>query len=505
MQKIFTKSFFIIGFSSILILAAFFSFIYSPRSEARNRVLLFSLAETPNSRAENEKYSIASVRESEIVFQNNLRESEISENLSIPLFDGKTYEAVRNKSEGLEMRGADDFTWRGKVFEKEFSGDVVLTFKKGFVSGLIYAPNAVYEIAIKGDKQILVELDQSRFPECAGDIKGESSKNTAIENLGSGGDSADRIDVLVVYTPATKNILGGDAQAQTLAQQAIDATNTAYINSKIRQRVRIVHTAEYQYVETSSASADLSALRNNSSIQALRNTHNADLVAMIGEIQGACGIGYLMGAVSTGSQNNGFTFTGRTCAVGNLSFAHELGHNMGSQHNPENGSNPSFPYAFGHYVNGNYRTVMSYSDPCTSGCTRRPYFSNPQIVFSGAPTGIDNQRDNARSIENTADFIANYRYSGTSLTLTNFNAGDVLPRNILRTINWNSNNLGGNVKIEISRDESTTWQTLIADTPNDGSQVINVSGRPTRRARLRVTSLSNPTVSDSSVKNIFIR
>jgi hypothetical protein len=491
--------------SLIIIFGVFIFWNYMPKSEAQNRVSLFSLAETPKAKEENEKYSIASVRESEINFRQNSFTPENSESLIFPLFDGKTYDAIRNKSEGLEMRGADDFTWRGKIVEDKFSGDVILTFKKGFVSSLIYSPNGVYEIMMKGDKQILVELDQSLFPECAGDVKSENSKIATTENLGSGSDSADRIDVLVVYTPATKNILGGDAQAQTLAQQAIDATNTAYINSKIRQRVRLVHSAEYQYVETSSASTDLSALRNNASIQALRNTHNADLVAMIGEIQGACGIGYLMGAVSTNSQNNGFTFTGRTCAVGNLSFAHELGHNMGSHHNPENGSNPSFPYGFGHYINGNFRTVMSYVDPCNSGCTRRPYFSNPSVVFNSEPTGINNQRDNARSIENTADFIANYRYSGTSLTLVNFNSGEAIPRNISRTINWNSNNLSGNVKIEISRNESTNWETLIANTPNDGSEVINVNGRPTRKARLRITSLSDSTISDSSVKNIFIK
>lgn len=501
-----TKLFLSLGFGLILVLAAFFASFYSPESKAQNRVLLFSLTETPGAKAENERYSVASVRESEITFQNNAFESENSEILNIPLFDGKTYQAIRHKSEGLEIRGADDFTWRGKIVENKFSGDVVLTFKNGFVSGLIYSPDGVFEIVMKGGKQFLVELDQSLFPECAGDEKGESAgKVSRIENLGAGSDSGDRIDVLVVYTTATKNILGGDAQAQTLAQQSIDSTNTTYINSKIRQRVRLIHAAEYQYTETASASADLSALRNNASIQALRNTHNADLVAMVGEIQGACGIGYLMGAVSTGSQNNGYTFTGRTCAVGNLSFSHELGHNMGSQHNPENGSGASYSYGYGHYVNGNYRTVMAYVNPCTSGCTRRPYFSNPSVIFNGFPTGINNQRDNARSINNTADFIANYRYSGSSLTLTNYNAGEAIPRQISRTINWTSDNLSGNVKIEISRDEGTNWETLIAATPNDGAATVNIYGKPTRLARLRVTSLSNQAVSDSSVRNIFVK
>jgi hypothetical protein len=265
----------------------------------------------------------------------------------------------------------------------------------------------------------------------------------------------------------------------------------------------MVHSQEFVYTETD-ASSDLSNLRANASIAALRNTYNADLVSEISEVTGVCGIGYLMGAVS-GNQNNAFTVVVRSCAVGNLSFAHELGHNMGSHHNPENGGTPTFPYGFGHYVNGSYRTVMSYVDPCTSGCTRVAYFSNPNVIYLNAPTGIPNARDNARSINNTADTIASYRYSGSSITMSNFNGGDALPRNIWRNVTWSSDNITGNVRIDVSRDESTTWETVLASTPNDGTERISVGGRSTRRARLRVVSLDSPTVSDSSVTNISIR
>jgi peptidyl-Asp metalloendopeptidase len=464
-------------------------------SSGQNSGSLFVLKETPSAKAF--KTSIASVRESEIEFRGQTAESA---KLNFPLFDGKIYEAKRVST---EVRALDDYTWRGKIIEKDFSGDVILTFRKGFVSGLIYSPNAVYEIVPKGEKHILIELNQTLFPECGGEVKSEETKQNQ-SNLASM-DSGDRIDVLVVYTTATKNILGGDAQAQTLSQQAIDSTNTAYLNSKIRQRIRMVHAQEYLYTETTSGSTDLSNLRNNAEIQNLRNTHKADLVAMIGEIQGACGVGYLMGADSPASQNNGFTVTARSCAVGNLTFAHELGHNMGSAHNPENGSSSTYPFGFGHWINGSYRTVMSYSNPCTSGCTRRPYFSNPMVEFNNVPTGIDNARDNARSINLTADSIANYRYSGANLMLNNFNGGDILPRNIARNLSWSSENITGNVRVEISRDESTTWQTLIANTPNDGAESIVVPGRATRRARIRIVSIDSPTVSDSSVRNITIR
>jgi len=149
--------------------------------------------------------------------------------------------------------------------------------------------------------------------------------------------------------------------------------------------------------------------------------------------------------------------------------------------------------------------VMSYVDPCPSGCTRVAYFSNPNVIFNGAPTGINNARDNARSINNTADTIAGYRYSGSSLMMLNYNSGIVIPRMISQNFTWLSDNVTGNVRIDLSRDESTNWETLVASTPNDGSEIISILAPVTRRARLRIVSLNNPTVSDSSTGNIIIR
>ena len=460
---------------------------------------LFRIATTPAAASETERTSRASVQEAAIVFDSPSYAAMNIDRLSIPLFDGKMHTAKRT---GIEKRSVTDFTWRGKLL----TGDVILTFKSGYVAGLIYSDNDVYEIIPKGDKQILTKLDQSLFPECGGEIRSDEGPAMRLD-AGQAVDSGDRVDVLVVYTTATKNILGGDAQAQAHAQAAIDAANTAYINSRIRMRVRMVHSQEFLYTETSSASTDLSNLRNDAGIQALRDTHKADLVAEISEAVGVCGIGYLIGPVS-GNPSNGFTVTNRTCAVGNITLGHEMGHNMGSHHNPENGGAAIFPYSYGHYVNGQYRTVMSYVDPCTSGCPRRPYFSNPAVTYLGFPTGIDGARDNARSINNTGDTIANYRYSGQSLTLTTYNGSDFLPRyivNDLRPVTWNSNGITGNVKIELSRDEGMTWETLVADTTDDNSQPVRVTGRMTKRARLRISSLDHPWVSDSSIANVALR
>ncbi|MCO5334637.1 MAG: zinc-dependent metalloprotease [Pyrinomonadaceae bacterium] len=461
---------------------------------------LFRLTERPSAKAADERSSVASVRESEIAVDDALLP--VSATFVLPVFNGKSYTAVRSDSEGFERRGAGNITWRGKIASGDFRGDVVITQIEKSFSALIYTPEAVYEIVPKGSRHYLVELDQRLFPPCAGEVAGE--RFASVSRPGVAGDSGDRIDVLVLYTAAVRTSAGGDAQAKTIAQQAIDATNTAYINSKIRQRVRLVGAEFTNLTETGDFSSELSNLRGDAAANARRDELNADLVDMLTNSTAACGIGYLMGPLG-GNPGNGFTVTARTCAVGNLSFAHELGHNMGSHHNPENGGTAAYPYGYGHYVNGKFRTVMSYSNPCTLGCTRVAYFSNPMINYMDLPTGIDNQRDNARSINNTADWIANYRYSGAGITLTNFDGNVQIPRLIEQELKWTSNNISGDVRIDISRDEASTWDVLVPSTPNDGSERVRIGGRATKRARIRVVSISSPAVSDSSVSNIILK
>ena len=71
-------------------------------------------------------------------------------------------------------------------------------------------------------------------------------------------------------------------------------------------------------------------------VHALRDTHGADLVALLGVYSDACGLAFLMANVSPGFASTGFSVTAWSCAVGNLSFPHELGHNMGLHHDQAN-------------------------------------------------------------------------------------------------------------------------------------------------------------------------
>jgi hypothetical protein len=90
--------------------------------------------------------------------------------------------------------------------------------------------------------------------------------------------------------------------------------------------------------------------------------------------------------------------------------AHEIGHNMGCDHDPPDADTTpavaSWPYAYGHYVDGLFSTVMSYTNPCQLGCPPVPNFSNPAVDVQGQPTGIPGQRDNHLTIENDKSIVA---------------------------------------------------------------------------------------------------
>ena len=90
------------------------------------------------------------------------------------------------------------------------------------------------------------------------------------------------------------------------------------------------------------------------------------------------------------------------------SFAHELGHNMGCDHDRDHASNyHAYPYSYGYDVKGKFGTIMSYDGP------KITYFSNPKVTYQGRRTGKPARKpdaaDNARTINNPRTIVANFK------------------------------------------------------------------------------------------------
>jgi len=67
-----------------------------------------------------------------------------------------------------------------------------------------------------------------------------------------------------------------------------------------------------------------------------------------------------------------------------------------------------------------------------------------------------------------------------------------------QTIGWNALGVDGPVKIELTRNGGTSWETLFESTANDGQEVWRVTGPAGQNSRIRVSSVQDPSLSGES-------
>jgi len=118
--------------------------------------------------------------------------------------------------------------------------------------------------------------------------------------------------------------------------------------------------------------------------------NSADAAALLVEKFSVCGIAsynsFMYGGPVSTSQ--------KSCALGYYTFGHELGHNFGCLHDARQGSNPKHPYGLGKHLEGTgKRTNMAYYAPGHG--TKINWYSNPDVMYQGVPTGTENE-NNAR-------------------------------------------------------------------------------------------------------------
>ena len=248
---------------------------------------------------------------------------------------------------------------------------------------------------------------------------------------GAAADTGDVIDLLVAYTPAARRAAGN---IDAFIQFAIDNTHRIYRNSNIGLRLRLVHKHQVNYAEHSIMGVDLDRLTDidgtMDEVHGLRDRYGADLVALIvgRSSNRVCGVAWVpdFGAAPDHDwSDGGFSVTAHNCETNTYhTFAHELGHNQGAAHDPDNSCMdgpppcslpppPTFPYRYGRCNTAEgWHTIMSYQRSTQGDCRREiEYFSSPTLNYRGTPTGDAARRDNRRVLLETARRVANYRQS----------------------------------------------------------------------------------------------
>lgn len=222
---------------------------------------------------------------------------------------------------------------------------------------------------------------------------------------------ATTIDVMVVFTPAARTLWGGVAQSNSFIATAITNFNTALVNSGVSNvAINLVYAGEVAYTESGDINTDLTRFRTTNDsfmddIHTLRATYGADLCGLITSTPtSTCGLGYLNTNPGNYSANSAFTVSIYSCVVSNYTLSHEMGHNMGLNHDwyvsssalpceHHHGYSNQIAVAAGASSTNSqrWRTIMAYNDECADSginCTRINRWANPSINYNGAPTGI---------------------------------------------------------------------------------------------------------------------
>jgi hypothetical protein len=247
------------------------------------------------------------------------------------------------------------------------------------------------------------------------------------------------IDVMVVVSQGFANFHGANLEARI--SQAFAEANAAYVRSEVAISIMKVGPTIVRSTPDPTASAsstDLNTLTNNvgvfADLEDLRWAYGADLVTLFRQPPPNTGSGIAwLGSFGGSGASEFWTASRNMYSVVDLCnfascdaviFAHELGHNMGLQHDCETEActpgtaNTGFrPYSYGWKVNSgssarDFRTIMSYAPPA------RPVavFSNPNLFICNpagfAPAdacGIANIADNARALNENRNMIAGIR------------------------------------------------------------------------------------------------
>ena len=313
-------------------------------------------------------------------------------------------------------------TWNG-IVDNPLPGSFSLAISGNIVEGFLStASGETYAIGGRPDQLTYTPAPMQPFlcPAMPAPAEAAIPAKAALTNPRQVG-SDNVIDILVGYTAASRANSGSTLGITNTIRGAIAYTNQAFANSGIATSLNLVGTKEVGINESGSCLFDLSQITTlvntgGNEFSTLREQAGADLVSLFMADGDCAGIAFVL-TNTGGSPNTAYSVTALNTSTNFLTFAHEIGHNLGASHDRANsgGFSGLFPYSYG-YQNTTaepfFRDIMAYQ--CTGApCPHQPYFSNPNVRVFGRPTGVaasaPNSADTASTFAISAPVVANYR------------------------------------------------------------------------------------------------
>ncbi len=407
----------------------------------------------------------------------NVMEMLPGERIELNIGAGYTAELDRIDEQALGAR-----TWIGRLEGGDLTDRVIISELNGIAFGRIATHDGVWNIVpdANGGHRVFRHPDNATraygsddqvLPSAPALVSAYEATAIPASNIDSGQavpvGSNGTLDIAVVYTQSMVDTWGLAVGGRV--QYLIALLDQALVESDTGMRARLVHLSQVTGVEAASNTATIYDLEDGvvngiasdnqpqgagqdfSSLQAVRDAVGADLVVLVrrhfspsGTVSrpgGTCGAAFISGSgngsigpadagmglsvVSDFIDGNDTNLTDGYSFCSDLSFAQEVGHNLGFAHNRENiGASGVFDYANGYRVDCEFITIMAQGSEQSPGVNcpgagrhevQVPYFSNPGINLctNGAPCGVDsnsaNSADNALAARNAGLNVNNFR------------------------------------------------------------------------------------------------
>ncbi|MEM2928423.1 MAG: hypothetical protein QXP60_05615, partial [Nitrososphaerota archaeon] len=111
-------------------------------------------------------------------------------------------------------------------------------------------------------------------------------------------------------------------------------------------------------------------------------------------------------------------------------------------------------------------------------CRFEKYSSTFTISYPGYPTLVYNWRNLTITSTGTVP---------DSITIISPNGGETWQAGSIKTVIWSTSGNIGNVNIDLSTNDGSSWTNLVSDTANDGSQTVTVPNTPSTTCRIRIS------------------
>ena len=257
--------------------------------------------------------------------------------------------AVTGMVQQFEQNAAGSAIWTGTVGSSPDSF-FVLVERDGNIAAHVSAPEGEFYV-LPTDQSNVYRVDQVQTATDTGarckvkmaDKAGRRAGIAAEASPTALRDDGKRIDILVVYTAEAEKYYGTADKLKVAVDLAEKETNLAMQKSQLDLQVKVVNIVKVSFKETLSdadgtSDSDLDRLAKGADgkeARDLRDANHADQVTLLRAQGDMEGIAFLLEAPlqPESDQKEAFSALRVDNVVYKYNFTHELGHNLGCNHN----------------------------------------------------------------------------------------------------------------------------------------------------------------------------